>query len=119
MRLAGCLALCAALAWSGLSWLLWRVAGAGEAAVVTISRWLGINPASTQWIAELLALAGGIAQLLVAIVWLAGMALIWVLAWLGHQAMLAGEAADMAARAAAQAGHGPVIEGEVQDRTLE
>lgn len=119
MRLAGCLTLFAILAWSGLGWLLWRVAGAGEAAIFTISRWLGIDPASTQWIAELVALAGGIAQWLVALVWLAGMGVIGLLAWLGHQAAMASDAVDAAMRAQAQGARGPVIDGEVRDRTLD
>ncbi len=115
MKLVGCLTLLAVALWSGLTWLAWTIAGAGEASVVTISRWLGLNPSSTQWIAEAFALAGGIAQGLIALVWVAGLGVIALLAWAGSQ--LPALANDHQPHNGRQPGR--VIDGHVTDRTVE
>ena len=119
MRLLGCLTLLVAALWTGLNWLVWWVAGSGEAAVTTLSRWLGVSPASTQWIGELFALAGGVAQWLIALVWLAGMGVIGVMAWLGTMAATAELPPARGSGSATGASAGPVIEGEVKERSID
>lgn len=108
----------AGLAWTGLAWLFHAIAGAGGAAVVRVTRWLDLEPAGTQWIADAFSVAGGIAQWLVVLVWLIGAGALGLLAWLGSQAM--NGAAPAMHRGRGQAGHDKarVIDGEVRDRTL-
>lgn len=79
------------LAWSGLGWLLWRLAGAGGAAVVAVSRWLELEPSSTQWLADALDMAGWLAQLVVVLVWLIGLLVLVAMLWLVRKV---GEAAE-------------------------
>ena len=107
-----------ALAWSLLAWLLYAIAGSGGAAVVSLTRWLEIDPASTQWIADTLSLAGGIAQWLVVLMWLLGMAVLGVVGWLGGQAAGAATAASRDAMRRAGAGVGPVIDGQVSEKSV-
>ena len=109
----------AALVWSGLSWGLHALAGAGSPAVVRLTRWLEMEPESTQWLADGLAMAGGLAQVLVLIGWAIGMAALAGVGW------LAARAADEVAATGAAAGRrragsarGPVIDGEVRDRHI-
>jgi hypothetical protein len=107
-----------ALLWSLLAWAMHSLAGAGGAAVVTVSRWLQLEPSQTQWLADGFDLAGGAAQWLVVGVWLIGMALIAVLGWLGAQA---GDGAMKMSREIAEGRRtslDSVIEGEVRERTV-
>lgn len=123
MKLVTWLGVIGALLWSGLGWLAWTIAGTGEAAVVTLSRWLQIEPSSTQWIAQAFALAGGIAQWLILLVWLMGMGVIGMLVWLGAQASAAlDEAQSIALRrdmAQRDLGNGEIIQGEVRERSMD
>lgn len=81
-RLMWIIALVLGLSWSGLSWMLFRLAGAGGATVVAITRWLEIEPSTTQWLADGLDLAGGVVQLLVVLVWLVGLSVMGICLWL-------------------------------------
>ena len=113
----GLFGLLAAL-WSLFAWLLHGIAGAGGAAVTTVSRWLEIDLAKTQWLADGLAMAGGLAQGLVIIFWLMGMGLILAFGWMGSRAV--DGLRDMGTeleRDAAVRGTGVVLDGEiVRDR---
>jgi hypothetical protein len=99
--------------WSLLAWLLHGLAGSGSAAVVTLSRWLDIEPASTQWLADGLAMAGGLAQVLVVLAWLVGMGMLGLFGWMGSRAVDGVEDMGLELQRSAQVrGAGPVIEGE-------
>lgn len=74
------------LLWSGLCWLLFKLAGAGSVAVVAVTRWLDFEPSSTQWLADGLAAAGGIAQAVVGLIWLLGAGALAVVALLVRKA---------------------------------
>ena len=122
MKLVAWLGAIGALIWSALGWMAWTIAGSGEAAVVTLSHWLQIDPASTQWIAQAFALAGGVAQWLIAIVWLMGMGVIGLLIWLGAQASAAlAEPPSIAMRPQMGEGQGmgQVIQGEIRERSMD
>ncbi len=109
----GLFGLLAAL-WSLFAWLLHGVAGAGGAAVTTVSRWLEIDLARTQWLADGLAMAGGLAQGLVIIFWLMGMGLILAFAWMGSRTV--DGLRDMGAeleRDPGMRGPGAVLDGEL------
>lgn len=43
-----------ALAWTGVVFLLTQILAAGGAGIVRVSRWLSIDPARTQWLADTL-----------------------------------------------------------------
>jgi uncharacterized membrane protein YhaH (DUF805 family) len=106
--------------WSGFAWLLHTLAGSGGAAVMTVSRWLDIEPSSIQWLADGLAMAGGLAQALVILIWLMGLGLLLLFGWMGSRA--ADGVEDMGReleRDRAVRGSGPVLDGEVQSRTVE
>lgn len=104
--------------WSLLAWLLHGIAGSGSAAVVTLSRWLDIEPASTQWLADGLAMAGGLAQVLVILAWLVGMGLLGLFGWMGSRAVDGVEDVGLELQRSAQVrGTGPVIEGEFAVRS--
>lgn len=75
-RLIWVLLLLAGLFWTGLAWLLHSIAGAGSAAVVKVSNWLSIDPANTQWLADLLNIAGTPIQIIVWIAWAVGVAVL-------------------------------------------
>lgn len=62
------------LAWTAVLATLFALAGKGGAIVVRVSRWLDIEPATTQWLADGLDSAGPAARWLFAIVWAAGVA---------------------------------------------
>jgi hypothetical protein len=112
----------AAILWSLLGWFLHALAGSGSAAVVTVTRWLELDPASTQWIADTLALAGGIAQWLVILIWLMGLGLLGALGWLGGRA---GDAMEDFSKADSgvdvttnRPPRGQTIDGSIRDKTL-
>ena len=106
------------LAWTGLAWLLHSLAGTGGAAVVSISRWLDIDPDSTQWIADTLALAGGIAQWLVLIVWLIGAAVVLMLGWLGGRAIDGARFETGGMHESELHGRSTIIDGQVHDKKV-
>lgn len=104
--------------WSLFAWLLHGLAGAGGAAVNTVARWLEIDLASIQWLADGLALAGGFAQVLVIIFWLMGMGLIVGFAWMGSRTVdgvreASEQLGQELARDPVVRGTGAVLEGEV------
>lgn len=106
------------LAWSALAWLLHGLAGAGGPLVVTLTRWFDLEPSNTQWLADGLSMAGGLAQWLVIAVWLLGLGALALIGWGG------GRAADSAAEAGRQMQRergyamGPVLEGEIRAKTV-
>jgi hypothetical protein len=103
-----------AVLWSLLAWLLHGIAGAGGAAVTTVSRWLEIDLAKTQWLADGLGTAGGLAQGLVIIFWLMGMGLILAFGWMGSQAADGlRDMRDGLEREASARGAGVVLDGEI------
>ena len=107
-----------ALAWSGVSWLLWRLAGAGGAVVVTITRWLELEPATTQWLADALDMAGDVIQLVVVLIWLIGLLVLLIALWLVRKV---GEVARQEGRLRDKVAYGrSMVEGEIlrrQDRS--
>lgn len=112
-----------ALLWTSIAWLLHSIAGSGEAAVMTMTRWLQIEPASTIWLAEILAAIGGPTQVLVWIGWALGMAALGLVAWFGTR--VADEAAAVSRGLAAGAGPGgerlgsePVFEGQIRGKVV-
>lgn len=105
----------AALLWSGLAWGLHALAGAGSAAVVRITRWLELEPESTQWLADGLAIAGDLAQMLVLIGWAIGLAALGAVGWLVGRAA---EGAQTGPRDRPGRPRGPVIDGEIRDRHI-
>ena len=109
-----------ALLWSGFAWLLYALAGAGGAVVTHVTRWLEIDLATTQWLADGLALAGGMAQVLVIIVWLMGMGLILMFAWMGSQAAAGAQMlGEELQRDPAVRGTGTVLDGEVVEERVQ
>ena len=106
--------------WTLFAWLLHALAGAGGAVVTNVTRWLQIDLATTQWLADGMALAGGMAQVLVIIVWLMGMGLILMFAWMGSQAVnnarVLGEELQ---RDPAVRGTGTVLDGEVVEERVQ
>lgn len=124
-RVAWILVGLAALLWSGLGWALYALAGAGSPAVVRVTRWLEMEPESTQWLADGLAMAGDLAQLLVVIAWAIGMAALAAVGWLAGRAADSAEAAGRGRAGGAWGGdrgdagsRGPVIDGEIRDRHI-
>ncbi|MGL6044033.1 MAG: hypothetical protein ACRC1J_08930 [Sandaracinobacteroides sp.] len=110
--------------WSGFGWLLHGIAGSGSAAVMTVSRWLDIEPGNIQWLADGLAMAGGLAQGLVILFWLMGMGLLLMFGWMGSRAAdgvedMGRELGRELGRDGQVRGTGPVLDGEVQSRTVE
>lgn len=104
-----------ALIWSALAWFVWSLAGAGGAAVVAVTRWLEIDPSATQWLADTLSLAGGVAQWLVAFGWLLGMVVLAIVARLMSKAQ---EAVRMASRHAEMAYGEPAVDGEIRYKKI-
>lgn len=104
-----------ALIWSALAWFIWSLAGAGGAAVVTVTRWLELDPSATQWLADGLSLAGGAAQILVALAWLLGMVVLAIVARLAHKAE---DAVRTASRHAEMAYGGPALDGEIRYKKI-
>jgi hypothetical protein len=103
--------------WSLLAWLLHGLAGAGSAAVVQISKWMGIDPSQTQWIADGLGAAGWLAQGVVILIWVIGMAVLGLFAVMGSRAVSGMEEIGEELRRDAQVrGQGVVVEGEVSRR---
>lgn len=99
------------LIWSALAWFFYSLAGAGGAAVVGVTRWLEIEPSTTQWLADGLSLAGGVAQWLVVLGWLLG---IIVLAVIARVVAKANEVVVTASRHAEMAYGEPALEGELR-----
>lgn len=104
-----------AVIWSALAWFVWSLAGAGGAAVVAVTRWLEIDPSATQWLADTLSLAGGVAQWLVAFAWLLGMLVLGVAGRLASQAQ---DAVRKASRHAETAYGEPAVEGEIRYKKI-
>jgi len=108
----------AALLWSLFAWALHAIAGSGEAAVTTMTRWLQIDPTSTIWLADLLATIGGPTQILIIIGWLIGMAALGLTGWFAsHVTDQARSIASEAARAARET-PGVFVDGEVKAKTF-
>jgi uncharacterized membrane protein YhaH (DUF805 family) len=98
------------LIWSALAWFIYSLAGAGGAAVVSVTRWLDIDPSATQWLADGLALAGGVAQWLVVFGWLFGVVILGIIGWVAGRAETAVRKASLHAEMA----YGePALEGEI------
>lgn len=76
----GLLAFLGAL-WSLLAWAIWEMAGAGSRVVNWFTKLFQLEPASTQWLADAVQMAGGLAQILVAIFWLMGVGVLFVIGW--------------------------------------
>jgi hypothetical protein len=62
------------LPWTLLALALFQAMRGGSRTVYDLGRWLGYAPAQTQWLAEILAEAGGAGQAVVAVIWLVGAA---------------------------------------------
>lgn len=106
--------------WSLLAWLLHGIAGAGSAAVVSLSKWMGIDPSQTQWIADGLAAAGWLAQAVVILIWLLGMGVLGLFGVMGSRAVSGmEEIGEELRRGADVRGGGPVVEGEVALRRMD
>jgi hypothetical protein len=106
--------------WSLLAWLLHGIAGAGSAAVVSLSKWMGIDPSQTQWIADGLAAAGWLAQAVVILIWLLGMGVLGLFGVMGSRAVSGmEEIGEELRRGADVRGGGPVVEGEVAVRRVD
>lgn len=90
------------LIWSALAFLVHSLAGAGGSAVVAVTRWLGIDPSTTQWLADGLAMAGDVAQWLVVFGWALGVGVLGFVGWVVGQAdrgvLKASQHAEMAYR---------------------
>jgi len=108
----------AGLAWTGLGWALYSIAGSGGAAVVGMSRWLDLEPASTQWIADGFSMAGGIAQFLVVLVWLIGAGVLGLLAWLGGLTVSSASIAPPRFPGPDNRDKANVIDGQVHDKKV-
>lgn len=113
------------LLWTMLCWFLATLLASGGQAVTTITRWLGGDVASTQWLADILATVGGTAEIFVWIAWAIGTGALLVVGYLG--ARLSTEATRAAERIAqAQRGYsdpdlmrkGQIFEGEIQSRDI-
>ena len=103
--------------WSLLAWLLHGLAGAGSAAVVQVSKWMGIDPSQTQWIADGLGAAGWLAQGVVILIWVIGMAVLGLFGVMGSRAVSGMEEIGEELRLDAQVrGQGVVVEGEISGR---
>ena len=100
-RLAVILLGIALLLWSGIAWLLYALAGAGSSVVVHVTRWLDLEPGTTQW--------------LVVFIWLLGAAAIGVVGWLLRQAVPVPLDSSGLGRPDPD---GPVIEGEIGARRV-
>jgi hypothetical protein len=72
----------AAGGWSLACFGLYRLLAAGSPAVFAVTRWLEIEPDSTQWLADGLAEAAPLAAGIAITVWLVGAAGIALAAWL-------------------------------------
>ncbi len=106
--------------WSVVAWLLHGLAGSGSAAVVTLSKWFGIDPSQTQWLADGLGAAGWLAQGVVILIWLMGMGLLLLFGWMGSRAASGMEDIGEELRRDAQVrGQGPVVEGEIAVRRVD
>lgn len=109
------------LIWSGFCWFLWTAAGAGSAAALGLARLLQIDPLRVAWLADILDSVGGVAQVLVVLAWLIGMATLLLMGWAGARtARMAGAALNEARMAAGDpaAGRLPAVEGEVRSRIV-
>lgn len=116
------LSLIAGLLWSLFNWFLWALAGAGGGAVIGMANFLGIDPLSLTWLSETLNAVGSVAQFLVALIWLIGVAILVFISWLGGKAASNAEAAIHEARIRSgdpSVGRSPAVEGVVESRTVE
>ncbi len=103
------------LFWSGFAWLVWALAGAGGRTVVTVSGWFDIDPSATQWLADGLELAGGIAQWLVVLVWVLGVIALVIAGWLAGRAQEAIVETSLREEILYRE---PAIDGEIRSRTV-
>jgi hypothetical protein len=71
-----------AIGWSLIAWGLYRLLADGGATLVAITRWLELEPATTQWFADSLAAAGSPGRGLMLAIWAAGLLVLAGLAWL-------------------------------------
>jgi hypothetical protein len=104
------------LTWSGLCWAVISLFQAGPRAVVAFTHWAGLEPADTQWIGDLLDIAGGLAATVVGIIWGLGLAVAVAAAW-----MLQSIGRNMQ-RSSPRRGYesdGRTVEGEVTGRRIE
>lgn len=106
------------LIWSALGWMLYGIAGSGGPAVMAVTRWLDMEPARTQWLADGLAAAGGLAQGLVIAGWLLGLAVLGLIGWMGGRA--GAEVAESGRRIERERAmrEGAVLEGEVRQKSV-
>lgn len=81
-RILGLLFIVLVLMWTGFAWLLARLLASGGTAVVRISDWLSIDPAKTQWLAELLDTVGVAGQIAVWAGWAIGTLALTTGGWL-------------------------------------
>ena len=99
------------LIWSALAWFFYSLAGAGGAAVVSVTRWLDMDPSTTQWLADGLAMAGGFAQWLVVFGWVLGLVVLGLVGWVAGRT---NEAVRQASRHAEMAYGEAAVEGEIR-----
>ena len=99
------------LFWSAVAWFVLLVAGAGGAVVVGVTRWLDLDPSATQWLADGLSMAGGLAQWLVVFGWALGMVVLGLVGWVAGRA---NEAVRQTSRHAEMAYGGAAVEGEIR-----
>lgn len=71
-----------ALVWSLIAFGLFRFLADGGASLVAITRWLELEPATTQWFADSLAAAGTPGRGLSLAIWAGGVLVIAAVAWL-------------------------------------
>ncbi|MFA7439906.1 MAG: hypothetical protein WCZ66_02945 [Sphingomonadaceae bacterium] len=74
------------LLWSIFCWFAATLLGTGAQVVASITRWLGFDPSSTQWLGDTLAMIAVPAQIIVAIGWLIGMAVLAMVGVAGSRA---------------------------------
>lgn len=112
------------LLWSALCWFIAELVGTGGRAVVALTRWLGFEVGTTQFLADTLATIGGPARLVVWVAWAIGAGALLLVGSMASR--VAREAAAASARAMeAQRGYarpgdvpGAEIEGEISDRRI-
>jgi hypothetical protein len=104
------------LTWTGLCWAAVSLVEAGPRAVLAITRWVGLEPGQTQWLGDLLAIAGGLAATVVWIIWAIGVAVALAMAWMVRRFLSL--APPPPGRRGYEAG-GPTLDGEVTGRRID
>lgn len=113
------------LIWTMFCWFLATILGAGGKTVTAITRWLGADVSSTQWLADTLSVIGGTVQIVVWIAWAVGAGALVAVGLLGSR-MIAEGRRTTERLARAQRGYsdpdlrgdGPTFEGEVRRRDI-